>query len=680
MDAVVVSWLVDASLRAALVVAVAGAVGALMRRAPARLRGAVWAAALIGATLVPVASALLPPLAVPLPALRLRVEPVASSAAAATTPVAPAVGRQTGPTSTRANPPSPVTRPAARRPWWSGAVLLLWAGIGLGVLGAQLVAALRLRRIVRRAAPVEDGRWRGLLEAEARRVGLVRVPRLVVTSELATPATAGLLRPVVLIPDSARWWVQERRAVVLRHELVHVARFDWAVRAFTRAACAVYWFNPLVWWAWRRLAVDQELACDQEVLALGARPSTYAAHLLAVARIALALPAPSGAALGMARRSHLEGRIMAILDPARVRRVGLDTLLPAVLLTLACAAGLAAVRPASADPPASTTVRASSEVRQIVEQIRELEGQIEQRAEQMEGVEEAMRPRLDEIEAHAARVGELHAAEIEARLEPFHERVRELELEMEPLHAAMAELAASIEPVHLEIDTSTVREQLARLETELEGMGTTVSLDELMDRIHGLMEPLRASLEAAHLAAEPRIAELETLHERLEPYHDRIEEIHREMEPTLEQIERMHLEMEPHLAQLDGLHEALEPFHEQMEAFQREIEPLTDEIDALAERLRLELRDEVSSVLKRELAAVVEPGAPFAEAAERLLERANLHLEDDLIELRVSRREARRVLRDLMTPVRRGGVSDADLDAAIDAAAASIRSFELVLD
>ena len=126
---------------------------------------------------------------------------------------------------------------------------------------------------------------------------------------------------MVLLPAEAATWSIDRRRDILLHELAHVRRLDCLTQTIARAACAVYWFHPLAWVAAASHA-DRARARLRRRRARWPvrRASDYAGHLLEVARGLRAPRATALAALAMARPSQIEGRLLAILDPARRRR------------------------------------------------------------------------------------------------------------------------------------------------------------------------------------------------------------------------------------------------------------------------------------------------------------------------------------------------------------------------
>ena len=178
--------------------------------------------------------------------------------------------------------------------------------------------------------------------------------------------TFGVLRPAIVMPRDAEAWTEERRRIVLLHELAHVRRGDVATHLLARFALILNWWNPLAWFAWREFIKERERATDDLVLHAGARASDYAGHLLDVARTRQSSPALAWAAVAMARRSQLEGRLIAILD-SRVNRqaTGRRAALAAVVLAVAIAAPFAALRAQdkpSASVPADidATIRAAA--------------------------------------------------------------------------------------------------------------------------------------------------------------------------------------------------------------------------------------------------------------------------------------------------------------------------------
>jgi beta-lactamase regulating signal transducer with metallopeptidase domain len=197
------------------------------------------------------------------------------------------------------------------------AALVLWLG-GAGLLLVNIALGTLRLRALRLSARPPAAEWQSLLEQLREELGIGRRVVLLQSGEDVMPATWGWWRPVVLLPAEADEWSPERRRLVLLHELAHVKRWDCLTQLAARLACAVYWFNPLVWVAARRMCVEREGACDDLVLNGGCQPSDYAGHLLEIARSFRRMPAV--AAITMARSSQLEGRIAAIVDAARVRR------------------------------------------------------------------------------------------------------------------------------------------------------------------------------------------------------------------------------------------------------------------------------------------------------------------------------------------------------------------------
>ena len=314
--------------KASLVLA-SGLLLASMRQAGPALRHTIVLASICGAL------ALLP-LSIAMPRWSAAVLPAPSAVAdRSVSPAATFAGRGQPPAivpDTRSAPPvgavasaagseSPAGRDVAERTQFpTPAVLIaIWLIGAFASLARLLVERLGLRAVAARAWAAHDVPWAGLLEEEKRLAGVSGPVRLLVSPSANTPMTWGTRVPVVLLPEDALQWSTEHRRIVLRHELGHVARGDSLGHSLAAFACAVYWFHPLALMAARRLRSECEHACDDRVVALGTEPRVYASHLLDVARAAREIGSRGLLSLAMARPSHLEGRLRALLDGARPR-------------------------------------------------------------------------------------------------------------------------------------------------------------------------------------------------------------------------------------------------------------------------------------------------------------------------------------------------------------------------
>jgi beta-lactamase regulating signal transducer with metallopeptidase domain len=224
--------------------------------------------------------------------------------------------------------------------WLTGSLVVL-VRIGAGFAG--------VRRLAREARPLLDPVLLVRAHGTAAELGVERPVRLLEGDAAAMPITFGVLRPTLLLPSSAREWTRARQDAVLCHELEHVRRRDSLSQLIAELGCALYWFNPLMWWAARRMCVEREHACDDAVLAAGSRASEYAADLVEIARTLKSQRRLEAAAIAMAGASHLRVRVSSLLDARRCReRPSTGLMIPAWIGAFMLLAPLSSVAPATA--------------------------------------------------------------------------------------------------------------------------------------------------------------------------------------------------------------------------------------------------------------------------------------------------------------------------------------------
>ena len=302
-----------AAIKATVVLAAAFLAALALRRASSSVRYFLWSSALATILAIPILSLSVRPLPVTIAA------PAAAIAAVEVTPSAPAT-------------------PAPRPTNW---LIPLWLCGAAAVLIRVAIGHVRVQLALRRAHKVPSpadlpGRF-----------------ELRIGSDTDVPLSYGLFRPVILLPAHSDGWSEDRRNVVLLHELTHIRRLDALWSFVSQLACAAYWFHPLAWLAAARFRQEQERSCDDAVVRAGAARSAYAGHL-----VALAGSLTSRSALGMAEAKGLEQRIRALLDPHRKRQsLSRRAAVAALSAILLCAIPFAAIRARAQDnaPKASVS-------------------------------------------------------------------------------------------------------------------------------------------------------------------------------------------------------------------------------------------------------------------------------------------------------------------------------------
>jgi bla regulator protein blaR1 len=297
----------------------------------------------LAALLLLVPAVILAPAWNPVPLPQLAIEPVT---------VAPVEVKL--PELAHANSPPAVevaSAPAAAGADWAlpaAGELAVWAYAlpAMLLLIAMFIAVARLFAMHRRANVLVEAPWLAALAQAQRRMGFKHGTALLVSDELHSPVSWGMMRPIILLNPGVIDATDEAEAIIA-HELAHVARLDWAKLLLSRAACAVFWFNPLVWMLARESHQLREEAADDAVLLSDVDGTDYASLLVNAARHdnqALLL-----AAHGVApAKDSLKRRITRVLDASLPRRpADMGWIALCLVVVIGVAGPLAALDPMS---------------------------------------------------------------------------------------------------------------------------------------------------------------------------------------------------------------------------------------------------------------------------------------------------------------------------------------------
>jgi RND family efflux transporter MFP subunit len=175
----------------------------------------------------------------------------------------------------------------AARSWpWRQIFVLVWlpgAAAWWIVIG---LSSFRMHQLIRASRPVPDD-LRERLARIAERLGLRRVPTVSLVSARVPPMLwAGLAgTPLLVLPEELWSGLDSvQQETVMAHELAHLKRRDHWVRRLEAVVLAVYWWDPIAWWARRELERAEEECCDAWVVrVLPAAAQAYVEALVTTA-------------------------------------------------------------------------------------------------------------------------------------------------------------------------------------------------------------------------------------------------------------------------------------------------------------------------------------------------------------------------------------------------------------
>jgi hypothetical protein len=201
---------------------------------------------------------------------------------------------------------------------WGVFLFVAWALAACAALLRLTAGLWQLRGLRRSCIAIHPATLDLAIQKTVAEFSSSRSATLATSENVSVPAAIGFFKPMIVIPA---WAMRELSPaelnIILVHEFAHLRRWDDWTNLLQKVVRAVFLFHPAVWWIDSRLALEREMACDDEVLAETANPRGYAECLIGLLEKSLARRGWTMAQAAVHRAREASLRLAQILDARR---------------------------------------------------------------------------------------------------------------------------------------------------------------------------------------------------------------------------------------------------------------------------------------------------------------------------------------------------------------------------
>ncbi len=157
----------------------------------------------------------------------------------------------------------------------------VWIAGAAAVLLLMLAGTMRQKRRLKVLPCMDDANARAELDELKKLVGIRDAAKIQIRSGAdSTFLTFMGGQYVIALEDG---YTQEERRRVLAHELTHLAHGDLVYNLISAFFLAAFWWNPVIWLAFRRFRRDMEVYCDYDAVRKTGDKKGYAETLVRAA-------------------------------------------------------------------------------------------------------------------------------------------------------------------------------------------------------------------------------------------------------------------------------------------------------------------------------------------------------------------------------------------------------------
>lgn len=143
---------------------------------------------------------------------------------------------------------------------------LVWMAGFITTLFISIFMFFTLNKQVKIKKNIEDENIKFILEKSKNIMKIKTDINLVVNDDIRTPALCRLIKPTILFPNAMLDLEDDEIKYILLHELSHYKRKDILVNYLLVLLQCVHWFNPFIWFFFKKIREDMELATDEMVV------------------------------------------------------------------------------------------------------------------------------------------------------------------------------------------------------------------------------------------------------------------------------------------------------------------------------------------------------------------------------------------------------------------------------
>lgn len=143
----------------------------------------------------------------------------------------------------------------------------IWV-IGIIIFTALIIQSwLKLNKIKISMTSIETNEVLALFTQCKQQLNISKQLMIGVSPLIKSPMTFGLFKTSIVLPSHFEEWLSmDEIKYILLHEMNHYKYKDIAMNYLVVIFQILYWYNPFVWFAFKEMRLDREIACDTAVL------------------------------------------------------------------------------------------------------------------------------------------------------------------------------------------------------------------------------------------------------------------------------------------------------------------------------------------------------------------------------------------------------------------------------